>query len=306
MENIFFNIDKQLSISLVIIHYGDVNLLFNLFKSLIEHPDFKLIKEVIIINNGNDNIENELKCFIHNYSINSNVRIVNNHKTSYSSGVNIGASIASGEYIIISNNDIELIPSYSIMPLFYKLVNYPSVCAVGPQLVYPRNKWQRSYGRFPNIKSILFSIMLLDWIEQVFEKRTFKLNKQKTKSVEYIEGAFMVVKKKCFSELNGFDENFIFYGEDADFCIRAKRLRWKILFEPETRIIHLRGASSSKKDGPKYLNHLINANIMFIKKHYGTLHSIIYKILFNLDIYEKRFIKLLINKFKNKLPFYYE
>lgn len=53
---------------------------------------------------------------------------------------------------------------------------------------------------------------------------------------------FMLVRKSLFTELGGFDESFFVYGEDVDFCYRAKQQGWKIMYLPQWEAIHFKGA----------------------------------------------------------------
>jgi len=281
-----------LKVSLVIIQYGPIDLLIKLLSSLEKHQDSTLISEVIIVNNGMSLNIKEFK-----YLLSSHypvpIKIVNNPKTSYSSGVNCGVAASKEDFIIISNNDIEWLRGFSIQPLI-ECLNHPKVCISGPQLVYPDGSWQRSYGKVPSIWSALVSVMMLDAVEHILESRSFRYNKQIARRVEYIDGAFMVVDRRCFFSLGGFDEGFSFYGEDADFCYRAWHAGWNVLFEPKSRIIHVRGASSTNVALDKYTQRLLDAQVRFMQKHHGNLQAKIYKFLIRWAMLERKILYSLI------------
>ncbi len=54
------------------------------------------------------------------------------------------------------------------------------------------------------------------------------ITNQKSFKVDKINGAFMLITSNALKALKGFDPLFFFYGEDDDFCIRAKKLGFKI------------------------------------------------------------------------------
>ena len=53
-----------------------------------------------------------------------------------------------------------------------------------------------------------------------------------------------MVRKEAGEEINWWDEDYFWYGEDLDFCYRLKEIGWKVMFNPKVKITHYRGASS--------------------------------------------------------------
>lgn len=60
----------------------------------------------------------------------------------------------------------------------------------------------------------------------------------------HVLGGAMIVRRECWEQLGGFDEDFFLYWEDADLCHRARQLGWEIRVLPCTPIIHEAGTSS--------------------------------------------------------------
>ena len=56
----------------------------------------------------------------------------------------------------------------------------------------------------------------------------------------------MMIRRKAFESLGGFDERFFLYWEDADFCFRLKGAGWSVVYNPGERVTHLTGRSSVK------------------------------------------------------------
>lgn len=76
-------------------------------------------------------------------------------------------------------------------------------------------------------------------------------NLDKIHEIDACCGAFMMVRQEVGQKLNWLDEDYFWYGEDLDFCYRVKQAGWKIIFNPETSILHWKGASSGMKEESK-------------------------------------------------------
>ena len=63
--------------------------------------------------------------------------------------------------------------------------------------------------------------------------------------VDSIMGAFMMVRRETVDTIGYLDESFFMYCEDEDWCFRAKRAGWKVVYNPRAEIIHHKGSSSS-------------------------------------------------------------
>jgi hypothetical protein len=62
--------------------------------------------------------------------------------------------------------------------------------------------------------------------------------------VEAVSGACMMVRREMIAEIGPLDEAYFLHAEDLDWCMRAGRQGWKILFVPDAKAIHHKGVSS--------------------------------------------------------------
>ena len=72
-------------------------------------------------------------------------------------------------------------------------------------------------------------------------------NLNKIHQIDSCAGAFMLVRKSVGDRLNWLDEDYFWYGEDLDFCFRAKQASFKVFFVPFVKMIHYKGISSGIK-----------------------------------------------------------
>lgn len=277
-----------MSTTLIVIQYGQFELVESMLDSLSVHEDRKIINEIIIVDNGKNLPSSEVEVLESKKPL-PEVKIVQNEQSSYSSGVNKGANVAEGDVILISNNDIEWTEGESIAPLIRALES-DSTGIAGPQLTYPDGSWQRSFGRVPSIRSAIRSILFIDTIRKQHQSLKAGTQWSGTRAASYVDGAFMAVRRSCFDQLGGFDERFDFYGEDADFCLRARTAGWNVVFEPSARITHIRGATSTQNEVEKYTLLLAKAKLQVVQKHEGETRMKVYFALLIFALFERAII----------------
>ncbi|MFN7976669.1 MAG: glycosyltransferase [Vicinamibacterales bacterium] len=62
--------------------------------------------------------------------------------------------------------------------------------------------------------------------------------------VDWVTGAFALIRRETFDALGGFDASFFLYWEDADFCRRARNAGWSTLYVPTPAVVHGTARSS--------------------------------------------------------------
>jgi hypothetical protein len=196
----------------------------------------------------------------------------------YAAAINNAFKYSNSNYIIVSNADV-IFFEYALHRLTEFLHNNPSVGICGPQQQYFDGSWEYSYGDYPGIKIALKDLFLISSFQR-FIRSSFwnhwKIDKN-PREVDYIDGAVMAIKREAFNNINGFDEDFFFYTEEADFCYRLKKNGWSVFFHPKANVMHFRGGSSSKIGmNENVIKQLIQSKILFCKKHYSFTYLKIY------------------------------
>lgn len=87
---------------------------------------------------------------------------------------------------------------------------------------------------------------------------------------DWISGASLIVRREVFEQIGLLDEGYFLYFEEADFCLRARKAGWKIWFVPESRVVHLEGASTGIRNivrrRPRYW---YDSRRRYFVKHFG-------------------------------------
>ena len=87
--------------------------------------------------------------------------------------------------------------------------------------------------------------------------------------VDWISGAFIIIKKSLFNAVNGFDDNIFLNAEDIDLAARIKKYGYKNMVYDECEVIHFHGQSKKKAkyntSFSSYKKNLVNYKMVIIK-----------------------------------------
>lgn len=87
------------------------------------------------------------------------------------------------------------------------------------------------------------------------------------REVDIVSGCFFLIRRRVWDELGGFDTAFFMYGEDADLCLRARKLGHKCLVCPDAEIVHHGGASERVRANK--MVRLFRAKAMLFERHWS-------------------------------------
>jgi N-acetylglucosaminyl-diphospho-decaprenol L-rhamnosyltransferase len=68
-----------------------------------------------------------------------------------------------------------------------------------------------------------------------------------SREVQAVSTVAVLVRRQAWEELEGFNEGMYFYGEDLDFCFRARRKGWKVWFTADAEFLHIGGGSTATR-----------------------------------------------------------
>lgn len=260
-------------VSVIIINYKRLDLLRNCLQSLFEYNDNKYFEVIVIDNNSEDeSIENLKNVF-------SNLKIIKlSENVGFGRANNIATEQSEGEYFLFVNSDVLFLENSIEKMLKYYSTDH-SIGVIGPKLLNRDLSFQLSAGKLPN-----FFIEIKDKIIYSLSKKSRHINSlieryffNKIKEVEWVTGACMFIDKNTFNRVNGFDENFFLYFEDKDLCARVRNMNKKIIYYPQTSVVHLLGGSSSTKHQKEIKAIYRNSQIYYYKKHLKAFHNILLK-----------------------------
>lgn len=148
---------------------------------------------------------------------------------------NNAAKSATAPYIFFLNNDTAVLPG-AIDSLLETAKSLPDAGLIGSKLVYPDGTLQEAGGYIWQNGDGANLGRNSDPVEPGYNLR---------RDVDYISGAAMLVPRALWEELGGFDTRYApAYCEDSDFAMRLKSLGWRVIYQPNSTVVHFEGISS--------------------------------------------------------------
>ena len=255
-------------VSIIIPNYNGGDLLYNCINSIYKNISIKDFEIIVVDNGSTDNSINRVKSNFQNVEI-----ISSNSNLGYSGGCNLGATHASGKYLLFLNNDTEHSNEW-IEKLVYFLDSNSKIAAVQPKILNIHNKKLFDYAGgaggfidkfcFPFVQGRIFHTLEEDHNQYNNPSRIF-----------WASGAAFMIRYNIFKTLEGFDKVYFAYMEEIDLCWRAQAMGYKIYSVPDSFVYHY-GKQTIKENTIKshYLNHR-NSWILFFKNSFTFNYGIL-------------------------------
>jgi GT2 family glycosyltransferase len=229
------------------------------------------LNTIVVDNNSDPSSVNKLKD--HSY-----FELIENKKNlGYSGGNNVGikAAIAKGsDYVWILNPDLRLdTKSFSALVDFSRQA--PHVSILSPKIYfYPGYEYHKDrYSKKDAGKVIWYAGGFINWTTVLGEhygvNEVDKGQFDGPNEVGFATGASLFFKKDLWNSTGGFDEKFFLYLEDADLCLRAKKIGLSIYFVPNSIMWH-KNAKSSGVGGNLHDYYFARNRMLFGMRHGST------------------------------------
>ncbi len=186
--------------------------------------------DLIIVDNASSDQTGELLSRI------DGARIIRNAENlHFLRAVNQGAAFATGEFLLLLNNDAIVMPN-AITRAVDILRSDPTIGAAGGKIILPD-------GCLQEAGSILWSDgSALGYGRGDDPQRP---DYQFQRDVDYCSGAFLMIRRALFEQLNRLDPIFApAYYEETDLCLRLRAQNYRIVYDPMIEILHMEFASS--------------------------------------------------------------
>jgi glycosyltransferase involved in cell wall biosynthesis/GT2 family glycosyltransferase len=186
------------------------------------------------------------------------VVVQNQENRGFAAAANQGARLGAADLLLFLNPDAVLCEDCAAR-LSAALAGDPSAAVAGPRLVTPSGEEQRAWWPFPSAAR--------SWIEATGLHHGRR--SRASTYVPFVVGACFLVRRSVFEALGGFDEAFWLYGEEADFCRRARDAGWRVRYVPDAVACHAGGASREAAGIARVQEHFLLGTDRFIAKHAG-------------------------------------
>ena len=192
---------------------------------------------------------------------------------------------AQGRHILLLNTDAFLRPG-DLATAVRKMDETPSAGLGGARLLGRDGSWQPSARMFP---SLLNDALSLTGLSARLEHSRFFGRADRTwanplepAQVDWVPGAFSIIRSEALQQVGLFDERFFLYYEEVDLCHRLISAGWQVWYWPELVVVHIGGESSRQvrclsmsSSGSQLTLWRMRSALLYYRKHHPSMASLV-------------------------------
>lgn len=228
-------------VSIIIPTMDHAGMLGRCVSSTLEKATYENIEIILVENNSRE--AETFALYDHLQKENPGiVKVVTwNGPFNYSAIINFGVAASSGEYLLLLNNDTEVIvPSF--IEEMLALATIPEVGVVGAKLYFKDMLVQHAgmligpYGGISHVNQNFSDI------RPGYQNRALT-----TSSFSSVTGACQMVRREVLDEVGGYDDTFVVGFNDADFCLKVRAAGYDVVFTPYAELYHYEFVSRGRE-----------------------------------------------------------
>jgi len=267
-----------LQLSIIIVNYNAGNFIADCISSALQFPSAQNFEWIIVDNSSNEQNKSSL---VNAFPFIKWIDM--GYNSGFARANNAGIKQSSGNMILLLNPDTIIVDDCIDLCMRRFIADEAIACAV--QLVNPDGSPQITGNYF--MKGGLNHLLPLPYMGRILRSVAFSFRAKKTnvlsassrQNVDWINGAFLMVKKTAIQKAGLMDEEFFLYAEESEWCSRLK-CAGNLIVYGDLKIIHLQGEiinAEANSPDKGYFNlydkkglQLIVSNNLRIRKQYGA------------------------------------
>jgi N-acetylglucosaminyl-diphospho-decaprenol L-rhamnosyltransferase len=257
------------SVSAVIVNFQSYELVVGCVAAL-EAGTARIPREIIVVDNSQDESGRALWG-----RPETNKRfewIFNSANVGFAAACNQGIVRARGDHLLLINPD-SVVHERTVDTMAELIDCHPELAAVGAQLLNPDGTLQPSaYQLYPGLLRAFLDLTGLRYAWLYIRRRRPTAADSDGKALApaaWLKGACVMLRREAFETVGPLDEGFFLFGEDVDWCFRARRAGWQIALATGCFCTHA-GERSMSKDRLRGISAYYQSYLRFILKHQGS------------------------------------
>jgi len=264
------------TLAIVILNYRTASLVEDCLAALAPQMAQRTDRQVIVVDNASgDGSIDAIQQAIADHDWSAWAKAVEaRHNRGFAAGNNLGVQQApEADYVLLFNSDT-LARAGALDAMVQRMEREPTIGMLGPRLEWPNATPQISAFRFRNPGSELIAAARTGPVTRWLSRYDVVAPIPSTLSErEWVSYAAVMLRRRMLEDVGMLDSGYFMYFEDIDHCRRAKAKGWRVVYDPEPRVVHLRGGSSSVKSSaaararrPRYY---YESRSRYFRKFYG-------------------------------------
>jgi hypothetical protein len=230
-----------IDLSIVIVSWNVRDLLHQSLRSIYRETKHSNIEVFVVDNNSHDGSVTMVRANFPGVYL-----IANPTNVGFAAANNQAIKHAHGRYVLLLNPDTLIIEDALDQSIIW-MDNHTSVGIMGCRLLNPDRTPQPSVRRFPTISAMSLTLLKL---HRLFPRTTTlgrylmsDFDYTRTQSVDQVMGAYFLIRRAALNQIGLLDEGYFIWFEEVDYCARAKKLGWPVIYFPGVSIVHYFGQS---------------------------------------------------------------
>ncbi len=255
-----------MDVSIVLVSWNTRRLLESCLRSIREHTHGASYEIIVVDNDSRDGSAEAVAAGF------PGVRLIRNRSNpGFARGCNQGMAASTGRYVLLLNTDT-LLRNDAVSASLAYAERHPRCAAVGCRVLNPDGSIQESTFMFPSLLNLFLESSGLSRLfpaSPFFGRASMSWwDRGQAREVEVVSGCFLLLRRDALRGLGMLDEDYFVYGEETDFCFRARQAGWQCAYEPAGRILHY-GGQSAERARPQMTLQLRSSILLFFRKHRG-------------------------------------
>ena len=174
------------------------------------------------------------------------------------------------EFVLVANPDVVWAPG-SIDALLDAAERWPQAGALGPLIRDPDGAVYPSARHLPSlVRGGMHAVVGFAWKSNPWTKSYRQERMEPTeRPVGWLSGSCLLLRRKAFDAIGGFDERYFMYMEDVDLGDRLGRAGWLNVYIPGSEILHDKGHSTGRNPARNLRAHHDSTYIYLSDRHPG-------------------------------------
>jgi len=187
---------------------------------------------------------------------------------------NQGIEATNGRYVLLLNNDT-LVNGPALDVLVDYLDAHPDAGATAGKLLNPDGSFQSGFAPF---STLLEEFLIVTHIGEIlWTGYPSHGDSKEIKETGWMSSACLLVRRSALDQIGLLDESYFIYGDEADLQYRLNKAGWKVVFLPNSSIVHFGGRSMDRWKRRKMV---YRGKMIFYKKNYGFLSTLLLRLIF--------------------------
>jgi N-acetylglucosaminyl-diphospho-decaprenol L-rhamnosyltransferase len=269
------------TLSIVMVNWNGKDFILNALSSIENSikESFTLSKVVMVDNCSSDDSIALIKSQKFSFHIEF---ILNKGNFGYAKACNQGAMLANSDYILFLNPDVVL--DKDALTKVFTYINKNQDQRLGAVTIKQVDQFSqtiKSCNRLPQLRYYVNSVFGLS---KLFPSMFYSIamnewDHETNRVVEDFMGAFCLMKKNIFDEVDGFSEEYFLYSTDADLCYRLKQKNYYAYYYASVSMIHKVSSTTEHIKATRYF-YWLEGIFIYAKKYFSKLDYVVLFFLF--------------------------